>query len=297
MSSAFISHDQKLTTKDGYTLYTRWHVNETSRAIAVLVHGLGEHSGRYDHIVEVFTQRGIGVVRYDLRGHGKSTGQRGYIANYNQLLDDLSLVLDIIRKQYSVRPLIAYGHSLGGGVVANWCLRRVPSEHGVVAAVLSSPWFTLTSTPPAWQVFLIKNTARIWPWFIIPARFRVKDLCRDKEMIEQYKHDSLKHQRITVKLAIECHLAGQYALNHAGEFPIPALAIHGLKDKITSPGGTSLFCDLSPQTDLLLFKDMVHETHNEPGWKIVVNQVADWIDQSVSLNMLKAEERMNRLSG
>lgn len=270
------------TTEDGKRLHSRWLVPPHAEGIVLLVHGLGEYSGRYGHVADRLSQNGLGVVRFDLRGHGRSTGLRGHIKSYDGLLTDVTLMVDAIHQRYPDQKIVIYGHSLGGGLTANWCLRRRNEHHeNVVAAVLSAPWFELTKEPSSLEVFLIRNTSRFWPWFTMPSRIKVKDLCRDQNAIRQYKSDKLIHRRITVRLAIEGYDAGRWALAHASECSLPILAFHGSDDLVTSPAATERFCAQTNQAEFDLLPGVVHEPHNDPGWQELIDRIARWCKQRV----------------
>lgn len=264
-------------TLDGKRLYAAFHTTVRPAGCVILVHGLGEYSGRYNHVVSTLTEMNIAVACFDLRGHGRSEGLRGYVADYSRYLDDLSLIAELTRQRFPSLPIVVYGHSLGGGIVANWCLKRREAQAGVVGVVLSSPWFRLTKEPPTWELMLARITDRFWPWFTMPARFRVRDLCRDQDALRQYRSDPLIHHRITVRLAIQAYDAGRWAWNHAEQFPVPVLGIHGGMDKLTSAQATREFCERAPRAEFDFYEYLLHETHNEPQWREIVYRTTTWV--------------------
>lgn len=286
--TALSTEIQMPETPDGKRLYVAFHSQTRPVGSVVMVHGLGEYSGRYDHVVEQWVDLGLAVTRFDLRGHGRSLGVRGYVSSFEHFLDDLSLVVRMTRERFPDLPQVVYGHSLGANIVANWTLRRLGMErtpatvHGnIVGTVLSSPWLKLSRHRPALEVFLIRLAARIWPWFPLPAYFRVLDLCRDPHAIRRYRSDPLIHHRITVNLAIQAYDAGLWALGNAARFPLPVLAIHGGQDRLTSPEATRHFCEQAPRAEFLFYEDLVHETHNEPNWRDVVHEIGTWIKRQM----------------
>lgn len=272
---------QMRTMADGKHLYVSLQTRGRPEGVVVMVHGLGEYSGRYHHVVDAWTDLGLAVVRFDLRGHGRSQGVRGYVADYTRFLDDLSLMVELARHRFPALPVVVYGHSLGGGIVANWCLKRFTPESEVVAAVLSSPWLRLARPRPVWEVLPIRMMSAVWPWFPLPAYFRVQDLCRDPHAMQAYREDRHIHHRITARLAIQAYDAGRWALANADHFPLPVLAIHGGQDRLTSATATREFCQRVPRAELYFYEHLVHETHNEPEWRDVVHRVGSWIRNQV----------------
>ncbi|WP_437202557.1 lysophospholipase [Planctomicrobium sp. SH664] len=274
--------EEFLTAADGTRLYSCRHPVSPSVGLVLLVHGLGEHSGRYGHLIRYFQDAGLSTVRMDLRGHGRSEGPRGHAPSYDQLLDDLSLMLAEARARFPHLPVILYGHSLGGNLVANWCLRRRDTLAEIAGVVLSSPWLELTEKPTPFKSKVIHWLGNVWPSLAIPARFRPRKLTRDPEAIDRYENDPLVHFRVTTRLVSSAYDAGLWALEHAGEFPLPLLGLHGAADPITSPAATALFCERAPDSEFILFENLVHEPHNEPEWPIVLGKIRHWILDRVS---------------
>ena len=121
------------TTPDGQKLFGReWLPDQAPLGVVCLVHGLGEHTGRYTHLANALTAEGYALAGYDLRGHGRSEGKRGHASSYEALLDDIELLLKAVNEQFSGSPTFLYGHSLGGNLVLNYVLRRKPGLTGVI---------------------------------------------------------------------------------------------------------------------------------------------------------------------
>lgn len=268
----------ELIAPDGTRLHLVEHSLVHPMGTVLLVHGLGEHSGRYGHVIEVLNRSGMSVVQVDHRGHGLSTGQRGHIASYENYLDDLTLVLEHIVTEAPEQKIVLYGHSMGGGIVANWSLRRMTEQwkEQILGVILSSPWFRLTKSPGQLKLSLIHYLSRIYPTLDIPTKMRVRDLCRAQDAIERFEKDALNHQRITVSTAWECYQAGHWALANAANFPVPILAIHGSADRITSPEATRQFCAKIPDSRFVPLENLIHEPHHDPKWREVVYHVTEW---------------------
>lgn len=269
----------ELFTADGMRLHAVEHRVRFATGSVLLVHGLGEHSGRYAHVIDILNRSGLNVVRFDHRGHGHSTGIRGHVASYDDYLDDLDLLLAHLREQLQMDRVVLYGHSMGGGLVANWCLRRLqgPAAGQVVGAVLSSPWFRLASPPPWWKLRLVRHLSGVFPCLGIPTGIRGRDVCRDLKARERYETDPLRHRQITLSTAWECFLAGRWALEHAHLFPLPLLAVHGTSDIITSPQATEEFCRAVPRAHFVPLENFIHEPHHDPKWREVIYHLTEWI--------------------
>ncbi|MEW4488461.1 lysophospholipase [Thalassoglobus sp. JC818] len=270
--------ETELTTEDGHALHVVDHQVPYGQGTVLLVHGLGEHSGCYGHIVDLLNSVGLSVVRFDQRGHGVSTGTRGHISTYNDYLNDVSLVVDHLLHEDPYRLITLFGHSMGGGVVANWCLRRMPDqlEDQITGAILSAPWFRLATPPSALKTNLIHGVSLVWPEFSVPTSIRSQELTRSEEILEKLRNDELRHNRITMKTAIECHQAGEWALQNAAQFPVPVLAFHGTSDVITSCEATYEFCQAAPAARFVPLDEFIHEPHNDPRWREIFNHVIDW---------------------
>lgn len=266
----------------GLKIFGCVHPVSVPQAVILMSHGLGEHSGRYEHVIQAFQEKDLAVVRFDWRGHGRSEGCRGHAASYQVMLDDLSMMFRLTRQRFPDLPVLLFGHSLGGNLIVNWLMRRSQEAVNVTGAVLSSPWFTLTRQPSILKVAVIRSLSALWPSLLIPAGFRPRKLTRNPIAIAAYEHDPLIHRNASVRLISDAYFAGLWALEHAAECQFPILATHGTADSVTSPAGTELFCQRAPHADLLLFENLVHEPHNEPEWRLVVEAVRDWMLQRLA---------------
>jgi len=215
-----------------------WQPEDRPRAVICLVHGMGEHSGRYGHVVDRLTQAGYSVFAFDLRGHGKSEGPRGHTPSYEALLKDISSLLEVVNKQFPQLSSFLYGHSLGGNLVLNYVLRYKPQLKGVI---VTDPWLCLAFEPSASKIILGKIANKIYPSFSQSSGLDTKALSRDPEVVHAYENDPLVHDHISARMFIGIYQSGQWALEHALEFPLPLLLMHGRADKITSVNASSEF--------------------------------------------------------
>jgi acylglycerol lipase len=249
---------------------------ETKAAI-VLIHGMGEHFGRYQHVIEFFNSIGYAVISMDLRGHGHSQGKRGHIDTYKQLMDDVDLLVKKAQELFNDLPLIMYGHSLGGNIAANYVLRRQPAFKGLI---VTAPYFKLAFDPPKWKVFLSAVMAKILPALTLPTGLELAALSRDQAVVDAYKNDPLVHDKISSAFFNNVHAAASYPIEHAEELKIKTLAMHGLMDRITSYKGTTAFARNNPELiELKLWEGLYHEIHNEKEKQQVFDHIKTWLQK------------------
>jgi alpha-beta hydrolase superfamily lysophospholipase len=261
---------------DGLDMYARgWAPQGTPKAAIMLVHGLGEHVGRYDHVAAALTEKGYAMLGFDLRGHGKSGGPRGHTPSYDALMDDIASFSQQTEMRYTGLPRFLYGHSLGGNLVLNYALRRKPDLRGVIA---TGPWLKLAFDPPASQVTLGRLMNGIAPGFIQHSKLNTKGLSHDQTVVSAYENDPLVHDKISARLFVAIYESGLWALEHAAEFPLPLLIMHGSADPITSAKASQEFAQkVGGKATLKVWDGMYHEIHNELEKAEVFNTMLEWL--------------------
>lgn len=264
---------------DGVTLdYHLWSPVAPPRAVVCLVHGLGEHAGRYDHVGRLLNESGYALMGFDQRGHGHTAGPRGVTPPFERTLDDITLLLDEAATRFAGKPRFLYGHSMGGNWVLNYALRCRPAVAGVIA---TSPGLRTAFKPPAIKVMLGKVLYRLAPDMVMPNGLNQDAISRDPEVVKAYAADPLVHDKMSARLGLDILQQGEWALAHAAEFPpIPLLLVHGAADSITSVPATREFADKA--TGDVTFKEWpecYHETHNEPEKAAVLAYMISWLDQ------------------
>ncbi len=245
------------------------------RAILVLVHGLGEHVHRYTEWAAMFGSKGIGFTGVDLPGHGASNGKRGHIANHGLTDEIIETMLEECSKTFPGIPLFLYGHSLGGGIVLNYLVRKNPRVKG---AIVTSPWLKLSFEPDKNKVKLAGLVRKILPSLLQPAGLVVEHISHVPEVVEKYKNDPLIHDKISVSLFYNAMTSGKEALENASNLKTPLLLIHGGDDKICSPEGSREFASKTPMAEFRLWENGYHELHNESFNKDVFEFIMNWID-------------------
>jgi alpha-beta hydrolase superfamily lysophospholipase len=275
------------TAPDGQELYYQgWAPEAQPKAVVCLVHGLGEHTGRYAHVGAALNDAGYALFGFDGRGHGKTPGPRGVTPKFDRSLDDIGLLLEEAATRYPGKPRFLYGHSMGGDLVLNYALQRKPSIAGVVA---TSPFLRPGFKPPASKLVAGRVLYRLAPNTVMPNGLELAGLARDPAVIEAYKSDPLVHDRMSARLGLDLLRQGEWALAHASEFPpIPLLIVHGTGDRLTSAPASEEFADTviqaaqagtcGCQCTLKLWPGYYHETHNEPEKEQVLCYMIDWLD-------------------
>jgi len=287
------SIEGRATAADGTTLLTRhWPADEAAAggawagppwASVLLVHGLAEHSGRYDHVGEQLATAAIDAFAFDNRGNGGSGGRRGHVDRWSQYHDDLAERLAAVRKVSAGRLVALYGHSLGGLIVAGYCLsdRQKPD-----VAVLSSPG--LDSTLPGWQKAIAPIMGRLLPTLAIPNAIDGSTLSRDPAVAAKTAVDPLCVKVSTARLGLEVfrEQTRVRAMAHGG-LGIPTLVQHGEDDGLVPPGSSAVF-EGAPLTTRRTFPGLRHELHNEPEGPEVVDGVIAWLlEQSTARGTLR----------
>ncbi|MEQ6120808.1 lysophospholipase [Reichenbachiella sp. MALMAid0571] len=265
-----------LTAKDGAELKAIAWSSPDPKAVLCIVHGLGEHSGRYQHVAEFFVENNISVFAFDLRGHGKSEGKRGHTPSHEILLDDVEEILKAARAEYNDLPLFLYGHSFGGNIVANYTLIRNTNE--LSGAILSSSWLKAQIQPSALEFKVAKIINKIFPSFTQGSRFSSSMLTKDAACNDAYENDPLVHRKMSVRLGLESYDAGRWAIKNASRLKIPTLVWHGSEDEITSSEGSKQFAEnAGSSASFKLWEGVKHEPHNDLEKEEVLNYLLEWI--------------------
>jgi alpha-beta hydrolase superfamily lysophospholipase len=247
---------------------------ENLKVVIVFVHGIGEHIHRYDQWAAWFNKEGIGFTGVDLPGHGHSDGNRGDIKSFDLLAEMIDILIKSCKQTFPGCPIYLYGHSLGGGIVLNYLLRRKPNIKG---AIVTSPYLRLEFEPPKIKLFLASVMKHLLPGLIQPTGLNADHLSHDKIEVEKYKTDPLVHGKISVRLFTGSADAANYSLAHASELKIPTLIIHGSDDKILSVEGSREFAGKTNLAELKIWDGGYHELHNEKFRDEVFKYIMNWI--------------------
>ena len=263
----------RIEVRDGTELLTRrWLAPAEKKALVVLVHGLAEHSGRYDHVGTALADRGLETVSYDYRGHGQSGGHPMYVEEWTHFIDDLEDV--IAWGRYEHLPLVAYGHSTGGLMVFDYITHDRPPPD---LAVLSAP--ALDANAKAWQRLLAPIVGRLVPKLALPAAITGEQLSRDPAVGEAYFADEFVATKTTARLGAEFFAAQDRVRGR--EPTIPTLVVHGGQDELIPPSASADLEDHEAVTREL-YPELRHELHNEPESDEVIAYIADWVEANLA---------------
>ncbi len=257
-----------------------WQI-ENPKGIIALVHGMGEHSGRYaDFVVPQLNAAGYSVIAFDHFGHGKTEGKRGHCPSYNAVLDSVDNLLKKADEVFDpALPLFLYGHSMGGNVVSNYIIKR---KSRIKGAIITSPMLKLAFNPPTWKLIAGKFMRNIYPAFQEATGLEATAISRNTKAVEKYINDPLVHDKITINFSLPFFEAGEYAIKNASKISVPAFVIHGTADAITAYKGSESFVNNSAgKASLKLYKDGFHELHNEPNQKEVLGDIITWLNSQL----------------
>jgi acylglycerol lipase len=252
---------------------------ENLRAVVVFIHGLGEHIRRYDNWAGLFNEAMIGFAGVDLPGHGRSDGKRGHIKNYALTDEMINILLNECRKTFPGVPLFLYGHSLGGGIVLDYLIRKNPKVKG---GIVTSPWLKLAFEPDKSKIKLTGLLKHIVPWILQPSGLIVDHMSHNQEAVIKYKNDPLVHDKISVSLIHAAFSAAADALKNASMLKVPLLLVHGSDDLICSPEGSREFASKTKLAELKIWDGGYHELHNELFRDELSSYIISWISSRLA---------------
>jgi len=262
---------------DGERLFCRRWPAADARATLLALHGLGDHSGLYPTLGEALTARGIEVFQPDLRGNGRSGGQRGYIDNWADLRADLAALVNRVRSEPGARPLFVLGMSLGGLVALDFALQYPAGLRGVIA--MAPPLGELGV--PAALLALGRVLSRVWPRFSLETGMDLRGLSRDPTVVARILADPLFHRRGTARLSTEVTRTIERLQGAAAEFPVPVLVQHGTADRMVLPEGSRRFVAHvgHPDHRLIEYAGAYHALLADLDGERVLADLGDWILQ------------------
>lgn len=267
------------TASDGDNLAVQdWHLPEgtVQRGVLLVVHGLGEHAGRYDRFARTLNGWGFAVRSYDQYGHGESDGVRGGLPHGSRLLDDLADLVESTRIRNPGVPLILMGHSMGGLVAASFVARTL---HAVDALVLSSPALATRMGPV--QKLLLAVVPRIAPNLTVSNGLQPEYLSHDRRVVQSYLNDPRVHDRICGRLAQFIVEEGELVRSRAPSWNVPTLLLYAGDDHLVDPSGSDAFAAAAPPrcVSTQRFDSLFHEIFNEQEAEPVYERLRQWLDQ------------------
>jgi acylglycerol lipase len=251
-----------------------WRPNADARAVLVLIHGLKDHSSRYAEVATQLAHNGIAVFAFDLRGHGRSEGDRQWVDKFDDYLEDLGIFVDSVRKQEPAKPLFLFGHSMGGAIVTLYTLTREPYVQGII---LSGPAIHVDVSGIVMSSTELLGT--ILPTLAV-LDLKAEDFSRDPAVVEDQRADPLVAQSAgPARTAAQLFEATERIETLARELNVPALFMHGSADKLTDPEGTKRLYALDSCQDktLKIYEGMFHDLLHEPERAKVMDDFIGWV--------------------
>jgi acylglycerol lipase len=267
-----------LKSADGTKLaYRAWPKAGSTTTFGV-VHGLGEHSGRYARFAEAMAKHGMSTYALDLRGHGESDGQRGHVDSWSQWTDDVSAFIKHV-EGLAGTEVVPLGHSFGGAALLSTVLAgKLPNSKRFA---VSSPALKLRLQAPAWKTAVAPFASKIVPRLAMDNEVDPATVSRIPEVVAAYRNDPLVHSRISSRMYTEWQNATADILARAAQIKIPFLILAGTADPLVDPQGSRRLHELAPSlSDLHLLEGRYHEPFNDLGSDEVFQLVADWVHRS-----------------
>jgi alpha-beta hydrolase superfamily lysophospholipase len=268
--------EDKLIGLDGVKLFLTKNFLDHPRAVVVIVHGICEHSGRYDEVAACFNGWGYSVYRFDLRGHGRSGGQRGFVDDFGRFIEDTDLVVNLAREENPGTPLFLLGHSMGGFIAGAYGVLKPDKLSGLIhsgAAVIVLP--------------VVKELGdfdyNALPLPPVPNSL-TQLICRDLRVVKAYEEDPLVLKEFTMKLMGEVFIRGAgWLMENMGGYRYPCLILHGGGDQIVFPEASRYLYDhvTSADKQLRIYEGLYHEILNEPERETVLADIHQWIEARI----------------
>jgi len=281
--------ESELTTPDGTRLFVRdWSTDndEGPSALVVLVHGLGEHAGRYQHLADKLSAMGCATRGADHRGHGRSGGLRGHVDGFTQYTSDMNQVIESFREKHGRGlPCFLVGQSMGGLLALQYLIER--PEAALSGAVLSNPCLGVAIQPPVVKVLAGKALSRVLPRLRMDNELKTSDLSRDPAAVQAYEDDPLVHRHASTRWYTSLLAAMDQVNGRARDVQVPTLWVIGEQDRICSPEASTLFAEQLPseQVQVRRWAGAYHEPHNGPDSEAVLTAISSWVhDQTAARN-------------
>lgn len=276
MKGMIMSEQTTINSHDDTKLFIRQWLIPDAKLTVLIVHGLAEHSGRYEHVAQFFNNHGFNVVSFDLRGHGQSGGSRIDIIEFSDLYDDVQTIVEKVVQPLNL-PWVMYGHSLGGLITTGYLeddQRPMPKT-----AIISSPALGLDVPKPLRIIAKILGT--IAPTLRVPGSISGEQLSRDPEVAKKYFADPLVDIRNTARLGKNIFAEQPRVVGLIDRIAIPCLVFHGSDDTLVPPWASELLVK-NPNIKRHVYPDMRHECHNEMNKEQVLHDMVQWAKGQVT---------------
>lgn len=268
--------EETITTTDGLRLYLRRREADDARGEVVILHGFGEHSGRYGPLTDHLVSQSYTVTGYDHRGHGLSDGLPGHIENFYEYEDDLHKIIDYVRAHGGSPNLYLIAHSMGGLIALRYIAKKGGDLSG---AVISAPLIDVAVPVPAYKLLVARLSARFRPYMRLDNGIDVAHLSRDPEVGKAYGADPLVNRKVSARWFAEATRAMDEVKTWGAKINIPVLVMHGTEDRLASVDATrQLFEKIgSKDKELGIYPGYYHELFNEPEKHELYERATAWL--------------------
>jgi alpha-beta hydrolase superfamily lysophospholipase len=271
ITGSWVNQDQQAI------FFQTWKPENAPKGIIQIIHGLGEHSGRYQHVAQWFNKEQYLVQAFDLPGHGKSDGIRGHAKSFAAIHQITNHFIAALDQAYPQLPILIYGHSLGGELALDYGFFYSQRIDGIIS---SSPGLIPGNPPSKVLITLSGILQAIAPKMQIDNNLPLDGLSRDTKVVEKYKADPLVHKYVSMKIGHEIISRGRWLIDHAAEYPdLPLLIQVGDKDMLVKPEGPIEFAENHRRVDCKIWPELYHELHNEPEQEEIFHYMLKWINQ------------------
>lgn len=266
-------------SSDGLKIMTEHWLPDSPKALVVVVHGYGEHSGRYRHVVKALTDAGYGVFTLDHRGHGKSDGLRAHFDSFDQPIHDLDVYVENIRARHRDMPVYMLGHSMGALMTLAYALRFPGNLNGIIvsAAPVNADANVSRAVVAAGNVL-----TNVIPKVPLLKLVPLETLSRDPNVIRAFQDDPLTYKgNMRVRLGTELNNTAKWVRERLGELKMPVLVLYGEADQLVNPSGSRLVYDKAASKDKQIksYHNLRHEIMNEPERDTVLRDIITWLDR------------------
>ena len=263
--------------------WQKWLPKESIKRVLVFHHGMGEHAGRYQHMLDAFAGTGTAFYALDARGHGRTEGRRGGIPQFELLADDLEDLVQLARSENQQQRVFLLGHSMGGAVALDYTLRDNQQDN-LRGLILSSPAVDVPSHAINRVLKAVAGVfVKVAPRVVIYNMLNQADLSRDTKTIDAYRSDPLVHGKASVTVGHTLFHLHKRFYKEANRLTIPVYLFHGTADRITNPEGSQKLFDRLTTEDktIHLYEGLYHETMNElpADRKKVLEDLVQWVIQ------------------
>ena len=257
--------------------YQRWGPLGQRRAILIIVHGLGGHSGLFNNLVQYLVPHGYEIYGFDLRGHGRSPGQRGHIHAWVEFREDLNRFLSLIKLQTSGLPCFLLGHSLGGAIALDYILRFPDGLQGVIA---TAPAVGKVRVSPI-KIVIGRLLSWLWPNFTLNTGIDQGVCSRDPAVVTAYAQDPLRHTKGSARLVTEFLTTATWIQTHIVDLQAPLLILHGGADRVAPSEGSCAFFQqvIFSDKERREYPESYHELHDDINHQEVLADLSNWLER------------------